>query len=435
MLGRLAQSMLLACLMCGLCAPAQANTTGPAAEPVTGAVPMPVVGGSRPLTVPPAPAAAPMAPATPTTPASSSTPAVPAVSPVAPAAPAASSGATARPIRIGLLLPLQSEVFGAAAQAVRTGFQSAYEREADGVEIAVLETGDGARQIDAIYADAQERFDIIVGPLARADVATIAQSGKVRKPTLALAHPDVAGDAEPVLPAAMLPIGLSIEDEARQVANWAAAGRKMARAFAISGNAAWQRRAARAFVSQWQQRGQEAQALEVSVSGAYVGASSMVLLKKRLQEEKPALLFLALDDAQARQLLQAIGREQPVYGTSQLNPLSVSDWRTGDMRPEMNGVRLVDMPWQLLPDHPAVMSYPRQVVAADQRANPDMERLYALGIDAFRIAREIALQHKEFELDGVTGKLTVRFGKGIPFFQRIEQPASYVDGVVTPLQR
>lgn len=400
MLGRLA--LVLACLMCGLCAPARANTTGDDAgtvtQPVTGSVPMPAIDSSRPLTAP--------VPSTP-----------------------------ARLIRIALLLPLQSEIFANAAQAVRAGFQAGYERESDGIEIAVIETADGTRQIDAIYADTQARFDVIVGPLARTDVAAVAQSGKVSKPTLALANPDTQGDVEVVLPQAMLPIGLSIEDEARQVANWAANGKKTAKAITISSSIAWQRRAARAFALQWQQRGLEAQAVEISVSGGYIGAASLVQLKKRLQDEHPALLFVALDDAQARQLQQAIGRDYPAYGTSQLNPLSVNDWRIADSRPEMNGVRLVDIPWQLQPDHPAVMAYPRPTVGTDQKPDPNLERLYALGIDAFRIAREIGLQRKEFELDGVTGKLTVQFGKGMPFFRRSEQPAAYVDGAVTPIVR
>ncbi len=49
---------------------------------------------------------------------------------------------------------------------------------------------------------------------------------------------------------------------------------------------------------------------------------------------------------------------------------------------DLDGVRLVDMPWLVQRDSPAVMSYPRP--AAD--AHPDLQRLYALGIDAFRLA-------------------------------------------------
>jgi outer membrane PBP1 activator LpoA protein len=99
----------------------------------------------------------------------------------------------------------------------------------------------------------------------------------------------------------------------------------------------------------------------------------------------------------------------------------------------MNGVRLIDMPWQLQPDHTAVMVYPRPVVNPDQKRSPDMERLYALGIDAYRVAREIALSRPSFELDGVTGKLKVSFGRGAARFQRIEPTAVYRDGMVVPL--
>jgi len=63
-----------------------------------------------------------------------------------------------------------------------------------------------------------------------------------------------------------------------------------------------------------------------------------------------------------------------------------------------------------------------------------MERLYALGVDAFRVAREIALHPgTRFRLDGVTGQLTVDFGQGPSYFERTEQPAVYKNGVPTPL--
>ena len=44
----------------------------------------------------------------------------------------------------------------------------------------------------------------------------------------------------------------------------------------------------------------------------------------------------------------------------------------------MDGTRLIDMPWELQPDHAAVMSYPRMTVAPEQRRNVDLDRLYAL---------------------------------------------------------
>jgi hypothetical protein len=124
-----------------------------------------------------------------------------------------------------------------------------------------------------------------------------------------------------------------------------------------------------------------------------------------------------------------------VYGTSQLNPFSATDWRGAEKRLEMNGVRLLDIPWQVQPDHPAAMIYPRWVTPPDQHVNPDLERLYALGIDAYRVAREVANRHSSFELDGVTGRLAIKFGPDAYRFRRSTQAAVYQDGVVVPLPR
>jgi outer membrane PBP1 activator LpoA protein len=56
-----------------------------------------------------------------------------------------------------------------------------------------------------------------------------------------------------------------------------------------------------------------------------------------------------------------------------------------------------------------------------------------LGIDAFRIAHEIAARNTVFQIDGVTGQLNISFGVGMPSFERIEPAAAYQNGVVTPL--
>ena len=69
---------------------------------------------------------------------------------------------------------------------------------------------------------------------------------------------------------------------------------------------------------------------------------------------------------------------------------------------DLANVRFLDMPWLLQPDHPAVMIYPR----LDHR-DADLERFYALGIDAFRVSQEILSGKTNVALDGVTGRLTL----------------------------
>jgi outer membrane PBP1 activator LpoA protein len=332
-------------------------------------------------------------------------------------------------VRIALLIPLQSEALAAPAEAVRAGFLAAHEREQDGIAVTVVETGDAPQDVLSAYVDAGGQHDIIVGPMSRSGVAAVAQSGEVRKPTIALTQPDTTG-GELKLPQQMLVIGLSIEDEARQVAAWAGAGKRAGRALVVSSNIAWQRRAADAFAAQWQKQGRELEAIELPAFSGYLAARDIEQLKTQLEFDKPDLIFAALDERQAKQLRAAIGNQIPLYGTSQLNPVALSDGAIAARTTDMNGTRLLDIPWQLQSDHPAVMTYPRPVPAADQHISADIERLYALGIDAYRIAREIALKHNDFELDGVTGKLKVRFDAQAPLFERTQQQAVYRDGSV-----
>ncbi|NVD96622.1 penicillin-binding protein activator [Massilia sp. BJB1822] len=337
-----------------------------------------------------------------------------------------------QPVRIALLLPLRSEALGQAADALRAGFLTAWERDRDGFAVTVVETGDAAQDVLSSYAASLEQQDIVVGPLARSAVTAVAGSALVNKPTIALNHPD--GRSETALPEKMLVMGLSIEDEARQAARWAAQEHPGATALILSGNAAWQRRIASAFSSQWQRQGQPAQTQEMSAINGYLSDPELVALRARLQTAGPTVLFAALDTDQARQLRVALSApplgEIPIYGTSSLNP-GRSRLLPG---PELDGVRLLDLPWQLQRDHPAVMVYPQPVPRDDARLSADMERLYALGIDAFRVAREIALRPgARFTLDGVTGQLSVSFGQGAAYFERTELPAVYRNGIPVPL--
>lgn len=333
-------------------------------------------------------------------------------------------------VRIALLLPLQSEALREAAEAVRAGFQAGYEREQDNIVIDIIDSGDAAQDVLARYKEASAQHDIVVGPLLRSGVAAVAQSGSVSKPTIALTTPDSGPDASLSLPQQMLVMGLSIEDEARQVAEWAAADNPGRKALVLYTDIAWQRRAARAFELHWQQQGGEVESLELTANDGFLSGRALLLLKKQLLGEAPPAMFAALDARQARQLRAIMGNDIVLYGTSQLNPFALSDRNGGERAAEMDGTHLLDIPWQLEPDHPAVMVYPRLVVAADRKRNADLERLYALGIDAYRVAREIAAQRGSFELDGVTGKLVVQFGESSTHFERIVQHAVYRDGSV-----
>lgn len=350
-----------------------------------------------------------------------------------PATPSASVTPPAR-LRVALLLPLRSRTLKVAAEMVRDGFQAAHQRDSANIEFDVIETDDGAQNIVAAYRAAAAVHDVLVGPLSRSAVSALAASGAVDRPTIALAQPESGTDSPASLPSRMLMMGLSIEEEARQAANWAARENGGGKALIVSTSVAWQKRAARAFISRWQSTGARVDVMELSMAGGFLNGAALTQLKKRLQSDPPAFLFVALDAAQTRQLRPSVDPGLPLYGTSQLNSLNLSEVAGAEKQPELDGVRLLDLPWQLQADHAAVMSYPHPLASGAMRRTPDLERLYALGIDAFRVAAEIGAGHDRFTIDGVTGKLTVQFdGVSPALFERLEQPAIYTDGVVLPV--
>lgn len=342
--------------------------------------------------------------------------------------PIAATPGVRAPVRIALLLPTRSEALGVPASALRAGFMAAHARDRDGVTVNLIETTDDTDETLSAYMAAKKDNDIIVGPLSRQGVGAIAASGTVTKPTVALNHPDGRGADNPI-PPNMLVIGLSIEDEARHVAQWAAAEHPGATALVVSGNTSWQRRLAAAFAAQWKQLGYPVQSSELIASNGYLSEPAIHQLKTRIDAEPPALMFAALDADQLRQVRAIVGAELPAYGASSVNPGAAA----GTSLPELDGVRLLDMPWQIQADHPAVMTYPRYAGAG---RTPDLDRLYALGIDAYRVTLEIAKKPVgAFRLDGVTGRLAVDFGNGVSRFERVEPAAVFQSGSFKLIER
>jgi uncharacterized protein len=348
----------------------------------------------------------------------SASPATAAAVPQVPAAPGPEARAAPGPtVRIALLLPLQSDKLRLPAEAVRAGFMAAYQRQRPGFEVDLVSTGDDVQETLEAYRQAATRDDIIVGPLARPAVDALATGGALTRPTLALNHPDHAA----TLPAPMLVIGLSIEDEARQVADWAAAEHPTGRALVLGGAAAWQQRMAGAFEARWTELGLASGRTEVAADGI-IGQDALEQLRARLEIDPPELVFAALDAGQLRLVRPVLGKAIPCYGASPANP----GRQAGAAVPELDGLRLLDLPWEVQAGAPQVALYPRW---SESGHPPEIDRLYALGIDAFRVAREVALHPgAPFTLDGVTGILRSRPGR----IERTEATVLYQDGRFVP---
>lgn len=320
----------------------------------------------------------------------------PAAEPTGPAAepvqPAAEPAKPADP-HLALLLPLKSATLAPAAAALRAGLDAAARMQSDrSLPLRVYETGDDPAESVATYRKAVEAgARAVVGPLTRAGVAALAAAAPLKVPALALNVPD--GPMQ--LPERLYVLSLQAEAEAFQLANIAAGGDNP-RGVVIYADTPVDRRIRSAFADAWR-----------ALGGRIVGehqfsgdVQTLPALKQSLLQAAPQAAFLAMDAEKARLVRAFIDNSIPVYATSEVNagrtdPLAYFD---------LNGVHFVDMPWLLQPDHPAVMVYPRD----DTLPSLALERLYALGIDAWRIARLLADGPPgDLRLDGVTGRLAL----------------------------
>jgi len=112
----------------------------------------------------------------------------------------------------------------------------------------------------------------------------------------------------------------------------------------------------------------------------------------------------------------------PIYATS----LSVNPRAEAIVNLDLQGLRYVEMPWFVQPDHPAVMVYPQPPAPM----SVDQERLYAFGIDAYRLALHMLRgEARKAPLDGVTGRITLEAGNA---FERSLTPVEIDGGHVIP---
>ena len=359
-------------------------------------------------------------------------PAIPAISGVAPVSPAptgepavANMPAEVKPApplvlptekpfpHIALLLPVQSPGFGASADAVRRGFMAAINPRNQTMPVRVYSNFDENSGVVAIYRQAiANGARAVVGPLTRNGVSALMAEQEIPVPTLALNI--IEGQ-----PARQLYFfGMSVESEAREVAQLAKQ-QGLHQAIIITTRSQLSQRLQSAFEEEW--------------SGPATGMANSMdrgILREVEFNGDPSvftdignisdtMVFLAVDAAKARLIRPYLPNKLPIYATSQIfvgNDKTLTNY-------DLNGIRFVDMPWLLQPDHPAVMIYPRPAPALP---GIDLDRLYALGIDSYRLIQVLLAGEaaSALPLDGVTGEIVLNGHT----FQRTAIQAVFVQG-------
>jgi outer membrane PBP1 activator LpoA protein len=324
--------------------------------------------------------------------------------------------AQAKRAHIALILPTGSATLGRLAEAVRQGFAAGAEaggRESPPVSVMAIEN-EGAPLLDACRAAQAAGAVLVVGGLTRDGATSLAVSDCPRQPTLALNEMQGAVHA----PETLYSVTLSLEHEARQVALLAVA-EGMQSAVLIGSPSPLSKRVLDAFEREWTRAAGQV-AGRLTFSGTNDDAP---LVRDRLANVRADMVFIALDQPEARAVRPYISAMLPVYATS----MSINPRAETIVNVDLQGVRYVDMPWFVQPDHPAVMVYPQPRTPM----SVEEERLYAFGIDAYRLAQQMLRSDRKWPLDGVTGKITLEPGN---FFARTLTPAEVDGGHVIPLR-
>jgi hypothetical protein len=286
---------------------------------------------------------------------------------------------------IVLVLPLESAVYGRAAAAVRAGFVAA--ADAARTPIRVVGHADG-KPLSGFAEARQLGARVVVGPLVRDDLRALATADAELPTTLALNQLD---EGLP-LPERVYALSLAIEAEGRQLARLVHA-QGAQRVAVITDDVPLQKRFASAFLGEWLLQGGGAPA----TFRFDRGADPLTRLRRDLIQAPPDAVLLAVDGNDVALVKQFVGTA-PTYTSSQAN-----DRLQQESQRDLDELQFVELPWIADPGSAALDGLPR-----GNYSSAALERLYALGIDAFRVARALVDgPPAKLEFDGATGHLTL----------------------------
>lgn len=329
--------------------------------------------------------------------------------------------------KIALLLPQEGQL-AAVSRALRDGFLAAhYQAQQAGEKPPQIQFYDSARltSLDDFYRQAQaDGVQLVVGPLEKNLVTQLGNREQLPITTLALNYSESAAES----PEQLFQFGLAAEDEAREVARRAwADGKRSAVALVPKGD--WGDRVLAAFQQSWQAAGgtflgaehidqpvdmarQIANLFQLSGSGSGSGAAPT-------RRQDVDFIFLAATPQQAQQIKPTLAYqyagEVPVYATSHLfsGSMSAAQYR------DLDGIRFCETPWLLDANDPLR----QQVNNQWPQAGGSLGRLYAMGVDAFRLAPRLGQLKAlpDSRVDGLSGSLSLNAA------QRIERQLPWAE--------
>jgi outer membrane PBP1 activator LpoA protein len=314
---------------------------------------------------------------------------------------------TKPPVDIAVVLPLNVAAYARAAEAVSAGFMAGAAGSRT-TYVVIPHAEDGV--LGAFEAARKSGARVIVGPLVRDDLRTIAQTEIDLPWTLALNQSE---DTPSQI--RLYTFSLTVESDARTIAH--RMRDDAAQNVAIVGaESALMKRFAGAFATEWLLSGGNGPA-----SFRFDPApEALTVLKRDFLKKAPDAALLAVDGNAAPLLKPFLGTTAAYASGLVFDQNSVAALR------DLDGLAIVEIPWLVTPGAPEFAKYPRR-----DYGSASLERLYALGLDAFRIAQALMDGPPEqFVLEGATGHVTLAEGRQ---FVREGRLAIYRAGQLVPL--
>lgn len=329
------------------------------------------------------------------------------------------------PRQVALLLPLNGPLAD-AGRAVRDGYLAAhYQALTQGgapPAIQLYDTHNAANAASLYEQAVTAGADVVIGPLQKEELATIAQRPELTIPLLGLNRLD--DDVQWLSHDTLYQFGLPPEEEARQVAQraWHDGHRTV---LVIAPNTAWGERTASAFRQHWEAFGghlvsapryhsQQADysdlvrpALGIDDSAARHARLERTLGRNIAFSLTPrpdinAVLLLA-QPTEARQIKPTLdfffASSLPVYATAQIYSGSSDSVHNRDLE----GVRFTVEPHSLA----GAIAEP---LRPNQRTSRNLWSLHSLGVDAFHLHQRLQQmrQNPHLSLSGASGLLRIQ---------------------------
>lgn len=315
----------------------------------------------------------------------------------------------AGPAIIALVLPLEAPDYARAADAVRAGFLAAAESAGAASRVRVIGHADG-NVLGGFEGARTAGARVVVGPLVRDDLRDLVASGRPLPLTIALNQLDDGT----TLPPQVYTLALAVESDARIIARRMRADQVQSVAV-IGGDAPLTKRFATAFAGEWLLAGGSAP----QSFGFEPTSDGLAVLRRELSKSTADGALIALD-ARTAPLARSFVPRLPAYASSLVN---------GALEPaaarDLEGVVFVDLPWIVTPGDPAIARLPRQPMG-----NLALDRLYALGLDAFTVAQVFSRGvPTQLRISGATGALTLADDRHI---RREGTLAVFRGGLVVP---